>query len=116
MTFPIHISFQGVDHSDALHAHIEATAAKLAEVYDRIERCEIVVESPHRHSPRTPRFHVRVRVHVPGPDIIVDRDADDDAHDDPYIAVRHALQAARRRLETHVAHLRGDVRPRARAR
>lgn len=116
MAFPIQISFQGVDHSDALVAHIEAAAAPLAEVFDRIERCEIVVESPHRHNQRSPRFHVRVRLHVPGPDIIVDRDGDDEVHDDPYVAARHALQVARRRLETHVAHLRGEVRPRERAR
>ena len=117
MTFPVQISFQGLDHSDALASHIETAAGKLAEVYDRIERCEIVVESPHRHSPRTPRFHVRVRLHVPGPDVIVDRDSDtDETHDDPYMAVREALRVTRRRLESHVARLRGDLRQRGQAR
>jgi ribosome-associated translation inhibitor RaiA len=116
MTIPMQISFKGIDHSDALTAHITAVAGKLEQVYDRIERCEVVVEAPHRHSPRTPQFHVRVRLHVPGNDVIVDRDADaggDQPHDDPYIAVRDAFQAARRRLTAHVQRLRGDVRPRA---
>ncbi len=117
MTFPVQISFQGLDHSEALANHISTAAEKLGEVYDRIERCEIVVESPHRHSPRTPQYHVRVRLHVPGPDVIVDRDSGpEESHDDPYLAVREALRVTRRRLEHHVARLRGDLRPRGPAR
>lgn len=117
MTFPVQISFHGLDPSDALAAHIQSAAEKLGEVYDRIERCDVVVESAHRHSPRTPQYHVRVRLHVPGPDVIVDRDAAaTETHDDPYLAVREALRVTRRRLEHHVARLRGDLRPRAPAR
>lgn len=102
------IRFHGLDASDALTAHITEAAGKLEQVYDRIERCEVVVEAPHHHDTRLPRFHVRVRLHVPGDDVIIDRDpGKDEDHSDPYLAVNDAFHAARRRLESHVERHRG---------
>lgn len=107
------IRFHGIDASDALSAHITELAEKLGHIYDRIERCEVVLESPNANGSRSPRFHVRIRLHVPGDDVIIDRDPGrDDDHNDAYVAVNDAFDAARRRLETRVERMR-DVRPRA---
>lgn len=111
MAFPLQITFHGLDHSDALEQWIREWADKLERVYDRIERGEVAVERPHEHQRTGGQFHVRVHLHVPGADVIVDRDpGQDEAHEDPYVAVRDAFHAARRQLEDHARRLRGDVK------
>jgi ribosome-associated translation inhibitor RaiA len=113
MPFPLQITFRGVDQSDALESWIRDWADKLERVSDRIERGEVVVEAPHKHHRQGAQFHVRIHLRVPGTDIDVDRDpGPDEAHQDPYVAVRDSFHAARRRLEDHVRKLRGDVKAR----
>jgi ribosome-associated translation inhibitor RaiA len=91
-----------MDPSPALESFAHRWAAKLENIYDRIERCEVVIERPHQHQHRGQPIHVRVTVVVPGPDIVVSDDhALDDDHDDAYVAVRDAFRAARRRLVAH---------------
>jgi len=109
MAIPMQITFHGVDQSDALEARILEWADKLERVYDRVERCEVVVEAPHRHHRQGRLFHVRIHLHVPGSDIIVNRDpGPDGAHEDPYVAVRDSFQAARRQLEDHARKMRPE--------
>lgn len=111
MPFPLQVTFRGLDHSDALEASIREWADKLERVYDRIERGEVVVERPHEHRRTGNQWHVRIRLHVPGGDVVVDRDpGQDEAHEDPYVTVRDSFHAARRQLEDHVRRLRGDVK------
>ena len=92
-----------MDPSPALESFAHRWAAKLENIYDRIERCEVVIERPHQHQRRGQPFHVRVTVVVPGPDIVVtdDHGSEDDGHDDAYVAVRDAFRAARRQLVAH---------------
>jgi ribosome-associated translation inhibitor RaiA len=110
MTLPVQISFKGMESSDALSTLIREQAERLGRVYERIERVEVTVDAPpgnHRHGRP---FHVRIRVHVPGNDVIVDRDPTaDDSHDDAQVAVRDAFDAARRRLDTHAERLRHEA-------
>lgn len=96
----IEIKFQGLDPSPAVEAFARAWVAKLDRVYDRIGRCDVVIASPHRHHRHGRRYHVRVVLAVPGPDIVADASpADDGSHEDVYVAVRDAFRAARRQLE-----------------
>lgn len=95
----------------ALDEFIRGWVAKLEHVYDRIERCDVVVERPHQHHHQGQRVRVRVTVVVPGPDIVVSQDHDLDAsHEDAYVALRDAFHAARRQLEDHARRLRQDVK------
>ncbi len=95
-----------MDPSPALESFARRWAAKLANIYDRIERCDVVIERPHQRQHQGQRVHVRVTVAVPGPDIVVTADPDPDgAHEDAFVAVRDAFRAARRQL---VAHTRRD--------
>jgi ribosome-associated translation inhibitor RaiA len=111
MPVPLQLTFRGVDRSEALAAWIHEWAAKLEHVYDRIERAEVVVECPHRRRRQGKQFHVRIRLHVPGSDVVVDHDpGPDEAHEDPYVTVRDSFHAARRQLEDHARRLRGDVK------
>jgi ribosome-associated translation inhibitor RaiA len=107
MPFPLQIRFNGIDRSDALSSWIHEWAGKLERVHDQIESAEVVIGLPHLHHHQGKQFHVSVRVHVPGEDVIVDRDPGvDKAHEDPYVAVRDAFRAARRQLEEHILRRR----------
>lgn len=100
--FPIQITFKGLDPSAALEARIHELADKLSRSDHTIQRCEVVVESPHNHHRHGRQFHVRVHVALPGREVDVSRDPGDAAaHEDPYVAVRDAFLAARRQLDEH---------------
>ena len=96
------ITFKECDASDALEARILAYATKLERIYDRITRCEVVVEPP-RH--RGSGFAVRIRLTVPGGEIVT-RSASGDA----YVAVHDAFVSLRRQLDEFAHQLRHEHR------
>jgi ribosome-associated translation inhibitor RaiA len=100
-----------MDPSPALEDFVRRWADKLEHLYDRIERCDVVIERPHQHHHHGQRVHVRVTLAVPGPDVVVSHDhALDGSHEDAYVAIRDAFRAARRQLEDHVRRQRQDVK------
>jgi ribosome-associated translation inhibitor RaiA len=100
MQHPAEIKFQGVEPSAAVEAFALAWTAKLDRMFDRIERCEVVIASPHHRRRHGRDYHVRIVVGVPGPDIVVAAPpAADGSHEDIYVAVRDAFRAARRQLQ-----------------
>lgn len=111
MTIPVQITFRDMASTPALDELVHTWARKLEHVYDRIERCHVLIERPHQHHRQGQRVHVRITLAVPGPDVVVSRDhALDGAHEDTYVAVRDAFEAARRQLEDHVRRQRHDVK------
>jgi ribosomal subunit interface protein len=98
MQSPVQITFRDMSPSDAISAHVERRAAKLDTYYDRIVKCHVVVEAPHRHSKQGKRFHVRIDLHVPGRELVVSRNPDD-AKEDVNAAVDDAFADAERLLE-----------------
>ncbi|HEX7842279.1 MAG TPA: HPF/RaiA family ribosome-associated protein [Kofleriaceae bacterium] len=114
MPFPLMIRFRDMEPSPATEEFIRRWASKLETVYDRIERCEVVIERPHQHHHQGQRYRVRVTLAVPGPDVEVSRDhALDGAHEDLHVAIRDAFRAARRQLEDHARRMRADVKTHA---
>ncbi|HVM84969.1 MAG TPA: HPF/RaiA family ribosome-associated protein [Candidatus Binatia bacterium] len=100
MELPLQISFRGMDISPATEALIRERAEKLDRFHDRITGCRVVVEAQHRHQRKGRIYHVRVDVTVPGHEIVVGREADQNhAHEDIKVAVRDAFDAMRRQLE-----------------
>jgi len=86
-------------------------AARLEHTYDRIERCAVVIEVPHRHHRQGNTFHIRVEVTVPDRTIEVSRDPGlDHAHEDIYVAISDAFRAARRQLLDYARIKRGEVK------
>ena len=103
MQIPVDITFKELGKSDALEARIRDWVSKLERVYDRIVRCEVMVETPHRHHRNGRAYHVRVRLTVPGGEIVASHDpGPDGAHEDAYVALRDAFTAAKRQLEEHL--------------
>jgi len=112
MEMQMKIAFRGMTKSSAVEAFIREWAAKLDGVYDRIGRCDVVVEAPHLRHRRGNQYRVRIVMTVPGGRLVVSRDpGPDEAHEDVYVAVRDSFHTARRQLEDHVRHhLRRDVK------
>lgn len=111
MDFPLDISFRNMDPSPAVETRIREKAAKLERLYNRIIACTVVVEAPHRHHHKGKLYSVHIDISVPGKDLVVDRAKPlDHAHEDVYLAVRDAFNAAERQLEDHARRTRGDVK------
>ena len=95
MQIPLQITFHEVDHSDALENHIREKAHKLEQFYSALIGCKVVVDQPGLHQHKGKPFNIRIDLTVPGGEIVVDRQKDEDV----YVALRDAFDAARRKLE-----------------
>ena len=110
MQVPLQITFRHMDTSPALEARIRQRAQELEHFYNRITSCHVTVESRRRQRQGN-LFEVRIDLVIPGREIVVGRERGvNHAHEDAHVAVRDAFDAARRRIEDHVRHERGDVK------
>jgi ribosomal subunit interface protein len=103
---PLQITIRDVDHSEALETRIRDKAQKLEEFFKHIMSCRVVVEAPHKHHHQGKQFNVRIDIGVPGSEIVVNRDH----HEDVYVALRDAFDAAKRQLEDYARKMRGDIK------
>ena len=106
MQTPLQITFHGLPHSEAVEAKIREKAAKLEEFHPGIISCRVVVEEQRLHHHQGRQFNVRIDLRVPGHDIDVNRDH----HEDVYVALRDAFDAAKRLIEETIREQRGDVK------
>ena len=114
MPIALQISFRNMDPSPAVEERIREKAEKLERFHDRIVGCTVVVEAPHRHHHKGKLYNVRLDISVPRKDVVVDRAKPiDHAHEDVYVAVRDAFDAAVRRLEDRTQKMRGSVKTHA---
>jgi ribosome-associated translation inhibitor RaiA len=94
MPIPTEISFNGIEHSDAVEQAVERWVARLEHMYDRITKCVVTVAQPHKRHRHGSEFSVSVVLEIPGREIA----ATHLRHEDIYIAVADAFRAARRQL------------------
>lgn len=106
MQIPLQITIHDMPHSEALEALIRDKVKKLDSLFAHVTSCRVVVEMPHRHQHQGKQFNVRIDLDVPGNEIIVNRDHDEDV----YVALRDAFDAARRQLEDYVHRLRRETK------
>lgn len=106
MQLPLQITFRNFPSSEAVEARIRAKAAKLEEFHPRITSCHVVVEELDRHRHQGRQFTVRLDLRVPGHELVVDRDH----HEDVYVALRDAFNAAGRKLEEVARTQRREVK------
>jgi len=106
MQVPLQITVRHMPQSPALEERIRENAAKLDEFYRGLISCHVVVEQQARHSEQGRWFNVRIVVRVPGHELIVNRDHDEDV----YVALRDAFASLTRRLEDVVRRQHGQVK------
>ena len=111
MQAPVQITFRGFPHSDAVEAKIHEKVNKLEQFFPHIMHCQIVVEAEHHHHHKGNLYDVRIDLTVPDKEIVVSQKKHDDhSHEDIYVAIRDAFNAARRQLEDYVRVRRGDIK------
>jgi ribosomal subunit interface protein len=109
MQIPLQITIHDMPPSEALEAHIRDKVQKLDLFFAHITSCRVMVEMPHKHQHQGKQFNVRIELDVPGNEIVVNRDH----HEDVYVALRDAFDAAKRQLEDYVHRLRRETKTHA---
>lgn len=110
MQIPLQISFRHVYRSQAVVDKIRERVEHLEYLCQSIMSCRIVVElANHRHRQGN-IFQVRIDLKMPRSEIAISGDpAISQAHEDVYVAVRDAFNAAERRLQEYVHRTRVRV-------
>ncbi len=111
MKLPLQVTFRNMDASAAVEADIRDKAAKLDQYCGDIMSCRVVVEFLHRHHHQGNLFHVRIDITVPDEELVVSRTPEEHhAHEDVYVAVRDAFNAATRQLQDYNARRQQHVK------
>jgi ribosome-associated translation inhibitor RaiA len=111
MTIPLQITFRDLPSSAAVEERIREQAEHLERVFDRLTSCRVIVEGRHRPQRAGKVTHLCIELTLPGKTITVGRGAAEyEAHDDVFVAVRAAFDAARRQLDRHAQRRRGEVK------
>ncbi|MCK9294703.1 MAG: HPF/RaiA family ribosome-associated protein [Desulfobulbaceae bacterium] len=112
MQVPLQITFRNMDSSEALEAEIRKRIDKLTKAYEQIISCRVVVEAPPQHSRKGGLFKVNIDITCPEGKVAVNREppAQDRSHEDVYVALRDAVNAATRQLEQYNRRRQGLVK------
>jgi ribosome-associated translation inhibitor RaiA len=103
----LQVTFRNMPTSESLTSLAESKAQKLAHLCDRIVDCEVLIERASNHHNKGRPYHVRVRVGIPGNDIVVGRDPGDAfTHEDARTAIRDAFKTAARRVADYAGRTR----------
>ena len=106
MKLPLQITVRNVSVSDVVKEDIRDKAAKLDQFSDNIMACRVTVDGPHRHRRQGMQYTVQIDITVPGTELVIKRQP----HEDIYVAIRDAFDAACRKLQDHERQLRGEVK------
>jgi ribosome-associated translation inhibitor RaiA len=110
----LQITFRGLPPSEAIEERVRERAEKLDSLCDRITSCHVLVEAPHAHHHKGKLYEIHLNILVPRHEIVVSRASNaNHAHEDAYVAIRDAFDAATRQLEDYVRRQRGDVKAHA---
>ena len=132
MQIPLQITFRNMPRSNAIEENIREKAAKLDSLFDGITSCRVIVEAPHRHHYKGKAYVVRIDMTVPGGELVINRapkrldaakptdpeDLETDlaesqeptkhaAHQEVYVAIRDAFNAAGRKVRDYPRRRRG---------
>ena len=111
MQQPLQITFRDIPPSESVEAVIREKAEKLDQYFEKIMTCRVTVESPHSHQHQGRLYHVRVDITVPGTELVASRSHDKNhAHEDVYVAIRDAFDAAKRQLQEYKGKLKNKVK------
>ncbi len=111
MQIPLQITFRHMERSDALEAKIREKVKKLEQFAEHIMSCRVTIDLEHRHHHQGKLYGVKIDITLPETEIIADRHPDKrHAHEDVYVALRDAFNAARRQLEDYVRKQRGKIK------
>ena len=110
MQTPLQITAHDLTLADAVETDIREKAAKLERYYPRLISCHVVVGAPvrsaHASFSQTGRYHVSIDLTVPGAELVVTRQENEELQ----VAIRDAFNAAQRRVRDYARRQRGEVK------
>ncbi|MGZ3737895.1 MAG: HPF/RaiA family ribosome-associated protein [Bdellovibrionota bacterium] len=108
---PLQIVSRDFRLTPSIRTEIKKRVAKLEAFYRRIQKCIVTLSLPHRHQRKGRIFHISIRLMVPGKELVVNREAEEDfSHEKFLLALHDAFKALDRRLEDLVREKRGFVK------
>ena len=112
MQVPLQITFRNMDSSEALEAEIRKRIDKLAKKHEMLVSCRVVVEAPPQHRRKGGLYKIRIDMTCPEGKVAVNREppVEHHAHEDVYVALRDAVDAAERQLVSFTARRKGHVK------
>ena len=112
MQVPLQVTFRNTATSEAVEAEIHKRVEKLYRIHGNIISCRVVVEAPLANKQKGGLYKIRIDITCPESKIEVNREPDprNQAHQDVYIALRDAFDAAHRKLEQYTARRKGEVK------
>jgi len=109
MQRPLRIISRDFDLTPTIEAEIRRKAEGLDTYYSHISGCEVTLRAPAiKHHRKGGPFIVTIRMTVPGKELAVDHQPQEDLS----LAVREAFDVARRQLEDYAREQRGAVKTR----
>ncbi len=101
MAVELEIAFRGMESSEAVKAELEKRVESMNRRNPDVRRVIAVVEQSHKSQSQGNPFSVNLEVIVPGgQDVYVTHDpGDENTHEDVYVAIRDAFEAAERQLQ-----------------
>ena len=100
MTNDFQIVFHNIDHSTLISDAVTKRISKLQRFCDRILAGRVVLDSPHNNHHKGKVYSVGLEIHTPSKEVRVNQEQHDDhAHENLYVAIRDAFNAAERQLK-----------------
>lgn len=106
MQRPLQIILRDIPPSEAVETHIKESVEKLELFYSQMIGCKVTVAMAGKHKHQGKLFNITIDISVPGSELVVNRDM----HEDLYVALRDAFDAAKRRLEDYGRRQRGETK------
>ena len=106
---PIEVTLRDIENTESIDSRIRKKAEKLAQYYDRIEYCTVVVDMPKKHPHQGKLYNVRIETGVPGKRLMANHHQGENL----YTEIRDAFSAIQRQLDEYSNVQRGDVKSHA---
>lgn len=106
MKLPLEISARDVRLNGEIEDLIKEKAAKLDKLYPQIIGCRVKVDMPHRSQRSGMAYNVRIDITVPGGELVIKREPDEDLH----VAIVNSFETAKRRIKEYSDKQRGEVK------
>ena len=106
MTNDFQIVFHNIDQSTSISDAVNRRISKLQRFCARILAGRVVLDSPHNNHHKGKVYSVGLEIHTPSKEVRVNQEQHDNhAHEDLYVAIRDAFNAAERQLKAiHKKH------------
>ncbi|MCY4265366.1 MAG: ribosome-associated translation inhibitor RaiA [Gammaproteobacteria bacterium] len=101
MTNEFQIVYHNIDQSNAVNEAVQKRISKLERYCDQIITGRVVLDSPHNNRHKGKVYSVGLEIHTSTKEVRVNQDQHDNpAHEDLYVAIRDAFNAAERQLKS----------------